>query len=112
MNTKNIKILTDSNFQKEITESDKPVFVDFWSSYCEPCKKQMTVVEEIAEKYSDKYKVCKIEVSDNPETPAKLQIMSIPALAIFREGKLTRLKLGFQNKQNLKKMLDTHIHSS
>lgn len=106
---KSLMTLTDSNFEKEVETSDKPVFIDFWSAYCQPCKIQMPIIEEIAEEYRGRLKVCKFEVGDNPEIPAKYQILSIPALAVFQNGKLSQLKTGLQNKEKLKKMIDTVI---
>ena len=99
--------LTDKNFEEEIEIAGGPVFVDFWSNYCEPCKIQMPIVEEVAKEYSGKLKFGKLEAGDNPETPAKYQIMSIPALAVFQNGKLLQLKIGLQSKESIKKMLDS-----
>ena len=102
-------ILTDKNFKEEVEVSGKPVFVDFWSTWCEPCKAQMPVVEAIAKEYAGKIKICKMEVGDNPEIPAKYQIMSIPSLAIFQNGKICKLKTGLQNKSSLKRMIEEVI---
>ena len=102
-----LTVLTDKNFTEEVEKADTPVFVDFYSTYCEPCKIQMPIVEEIAKEYAGKkIKFGKLEAGDNPEVPAKYEILSIPALAIFHNGKLTELKIGLQKKDSLKKMID------
>ena len=91
-----LTVFTDKNFEKEVERTGKPVFVDFWSAYCEPCKIQMPVVEEIAKESSGKIKAGEFEVGGNPDIPAKYQILSIPALAIFQNGKISQLKFGLQ----------------
>lgn len=106
---KSLIVFTDNNFEQEVLNSDKPVFIDFWSAYCQPCKVQMPIVEEIAGEYSDKIKFGKFEVGDNPEIPAKYQILSIPALAIFKNGKIVEYKTGLQKKDTLKKMLRSYL---
>lgn len=101
-----LHVFTDKNFEEEVEKSPEPVFVDFWSTYCTPCKIQMPIVEEVAKEYKGKMKFGKLEVADNSDIPVKYQILSIPALAVFQKGKLTNLKLGLQNKESLKEMID------
>lgn len=102
-------ILTDKNFEEEVLGSKVPVMVDFWSEWCAPCKVQMPLVEEMAEEYGDKMRFGKLEAGDNPEIPAKYQILSIPAIAVFKYGKLLELKTGLQKKESLKKMVEKVI---
>lgn len=104
-----LQTLTDKNFTEEVLQSRIPFFVDFWSTYCEPCKIQMPIVEELAKEYAGKLKFGKLEAGDNAEIPAKYQIMTIPALAVFKNGKLSELKLGLQSKNSLKKMIDSAL---
>jgi thioredoxin 1 len=80
--------VTDENFKKEVLDEKLPVLVDFWADWCMPCKMIAPVVEEIAKEYAGKLKVCKINVDDSPKTATEYGIMSIPTLAIFKEGKV------------------------
>lgn len=107
MNT--LQTFTDINFDQEVMNSDLPVFVDFWSTYCSPCKTQMPIVESLQKEYSDKIKFGKIEVGDNPDIPAKLQVFSVPSLAIFHNGRVVEIKSGFQSKETLQSMLDNFL---
>jgi thioredoxin 1 len=102
-------VLTDKNFADEVEKVAEPVFVDFWSEWCEPCKIQGPIVDELADEYAGKIKIGKLEAGNNPEVPAKYQIMSIPALAIFKDGKIVVLKNGLQTRESLKKMIDTYL---
>lgn len=93
-------ILNDQNFQKEVLdETTKPVLVDFWATWCGPCKVQGPIVEEIANEIGDKAKVAKLDVDENPVTAQAHAIMSIPTLAIFKGGKLVWRVAGLQTKQ-------------
>ncbi len=102
----NYQIFTDKNFKDEVELSDKPVLVDFWSEWCSPCKAQTPIIDELAKEYKDKIKIGKLEVGDNPDTAVKYKIMSIPALALFKNGKIVESKSGLQSKQALQKILD------
>ena len=78
--------LTDENFEQEVLESDKPVLVDFWATWCGPCMMLSPIIEEIAEEYSDFLKVGKVNVDEQPVTSLEYKVSSIPTLMLFKDG--------------------------
>lgn len=80
-------ILTDENFQTEVLKSNIPVLVDFWAPWCMPCKMLAPIIDEIADEFQGKIKVCKLNVEEASATSAEYGIMSIPTLIIFKDGK-------------------------
>ena len=103
------KQVDDTNFKQEVLESDIPVLVDFWAAWCMPCKMVVPVVEQIAEKYQGKLKVCKLNVDEAPETAREYGIMSIPTLAVFKDGKVVEKVAGAVAASRLESMIDPHI---
>ncbi|MBJ7610098.1 MAG: thioredoxin [Candidatus Dormibacteraeota bacterium] len=99
-------VVTDTSFKQEVLESDVPVLVDFWASWCSPCKMIAPIVEELAGEYEGRVKVAKVDVDANPVTPGMFGIMSIPTLMVFRGGKAEERIVGYQPKQSLKAKLD------
>ena len=102
-------ILTDANFETEVLQSEKPVLVDFWASWCGPCRILGPIIEEIANEYSDKVKIAKCNVDDNPELANKYQIISIPILKIFKNGKIVEESVGVKPKEFIVKMLKKYF---
>ncbi|MEJ0021175.1 MAG: thioredoxin [Candidatus Doudnabacteria bacterium] len=80
--------LTDANFEAEVLKADKPVLVDFWAEWCGPCKMVSPAVSQIAEEMKDHLKVGKLNVDENPKTTQTYQIFSIPALKVYKNGKI------------------------
>ena len=96
--------INQANFQQEIIESDRPVLVDFWASWCGPCKMLSPIIDEIAAERSD-IKVCKINVDEQPELAGQFQIMSIPTLIVFKNGKVFNQTSGARPKNQMLTML-------
>jgi thioredoxin 1 len=95
-------LLNESNFETEVLKSDVPVLVDFWAPWCGPCKIMGPIIEEVAKEFEGKgAKIGKMNVDDNPETPAKYGIMSIPTIIIFKNGEPTEQMVGVQAKEKL-----------
>ena len=97
--------VTDTTFKEEVLDSQVPVLVDFWASWCSPCKMIAPIVEELAGEYDGRVKVAKVDVDANPITPGMFGIMSIPTLMLFRGGKAEERIVGYQPKQALEAKL-------
>ncbi|AYF53717.1 thioredoxin [Clostridium botulinum C] len=104
-----IKEIGQSNFAKEVIDSEEAVVVDFWAPWCGPCKMLGPVMEELAHDMGHKAKFFKINVDENPEIAQKLQISSIPNVMVFKEGKVVENMVGFRPKKDFKEVLEKHI---
>ena len=102
-------IVTDSNFQQEVLEADIPVMVDFWAEWCMPCKMVEPVVDEIEHDYEGKLKVCRLNVDEAGETASRYQVMSIPTLAVFKNGKMVDRVVGALSKDVIVEKINPQI---
>ena len=93
-----------NNFQEEVLNSDKPVLVDFWASWCGPCRMVAPILEEIANERSD-VKVCKINVDEEPELAGRYNVMSIPTLLVVKEGQVVNQAVGARPKSQILSLL-------
>ena len=99
-----IVTITKDNFEKEVIGSNQTVLVDFWATWCGPCKMIAPIVEEIAASRPD-VKVCKIDVDNEPELAIRFKIMSIPTLLVFKNGEITEKAIGLRSKDQIEAML-------
>lgn len=98
--------LSNENFNKEVLNSEKPVLVDFWATWCGPCKMIAPIISEISEEFNNKVKVGKVNVDEEKELAIKYGISSIPTLVIFKDGKIAKTLIGFRPKEAIKEVLN------
>ena len=96
-------------WQNEVINSDKPVFVDFWAEWCGPCRIVSPTVEELSKEYNDKVNFVKVNVDENNELASKYNVFSIPTLAIVRNGKIIAQTAGAASKESLRTYIDKHV---
>lgn len=97
-------ILTETNFEEEVLKADKPVLVDFWATWCGPCRMLAPTIAKIAQEQEGKIKVCKLDVDECPMLAAKYGISSIPTLMVFVEGKVKAATVGVQSKAMIERL--------
>jgi len=93
--------VTDANFEAEVLNSDETILVDFWAEWCGPCRAVSPILDQIAAEHSDKIKIVKLNVDDNPQTAMKYQITSIPAMKVYRGGEVVKTVIGAKPKPAL-----------
>ena len=101
-----VSVLTKSSFEEEVYKSDKPVLIDFWAQWCMPCRMLSPLVDQISEEYADKYKVCKVNVDEEPELAAKFYVTSIPTLVVIKNGELINRTVGSVPKAAIIELLE------
>ncbi len=100
---------TDSSFDTDVLQSDTPVLLDFWAEWCGPCKMIAPILSEIADEYEGKVRVAKINIDENPATPPRYSIRSIPTLILFKNGQVEAQKVGAASKSQLSAFLDANL---
>ena len=105
----NLLHVTDDSFENDVIKSDQPVLVDYWAEWCGPCKMIAPILDEVAESYSDKVKIAKVDVDQNSQVSAKYNIRGIPTLMLFKEGQIVATHPGALNKTQLTAFIDNNL---
>ena len=101
--------ISDTSFNQDVLEADGPVLVDFWAEWCGPCKMIAPVLEELADDYDGKLKICKLDIDANTQTAPKYGIRGIPTLIVFNNGEVVGTKVGALSKSQLSAFIDSVI---
>ncbi|MFC4352494.1 thioredoxin TrxA [Fodinicurvata halophila] len=101
--------VTDSSFDEDVLKADRPVVVDFWAEWCGPCKMISPALEEISQALDGKITVAKVNIDENPATPAKYGVRGIPTLMLFKDGAVSATKVGALPKNQLQAWIEEHI---
>ena len=101
--------VTDSNFDQDVLKSDKPVLVDFWATWCGPCRAIAPIVEDLAREYQGKVKIGKMDVDSNSATPMRYKVTGIPTLLVFKGGQVVEQLVGYKPKEIIAQALDKYV---
>ena len=107
--SENIVHVSQTSFDEDVLNADRPVLVDYWAEWCGPCKMIAPILDEIAQEYGDRVKVCKVNVDENQATAERYGIRGIPTLMLFKNGDVEATKVGALSKSQLAAFLDSHI---
>ena len=102
--------ISDKNFEEEVLKSKLPVLVEFWGSWCIPCKKMEEILNSLEEEYKGKIKICKININRNPKTATKYQITGVPTYLIFKNGKILKREIGAKSREQLKRIIKERLN--
>ena len=101
--------VTDAKFSNDVLQSKLPTLVDFWAEWCGPCRALTPVLEELAGAYADRVQFCKLNIDEQPNTPAEYAVRAIPTLALYKDGELVDQLVGLTTKAKLEEMLNKHL---
>lgn len=107
--SENIVHVSQTSFDEDVLHADRPVLVDYWAEWCGPCKMIAPILDEIAQEYGDRVKVCKVNVDENQAAAERYGIRGIPTLMLFKNGDVEATKVGALSKSQLAAFLDSHI---
>ncbi len=109
MSNELIHHVSDASFENDVLKAEGPVLVDYWAEWCGPCKMIAPILDEVANEYSGKLKVCKLNIDHNEATPPKFGIRGIPTLMIFKNGTVAATKVGALSKSQLMSFIDSNL---
>jgi thioredoxin 1 len=101
--------VNDANFDQDVLKSETPVLVDFWATWCGPCRAIAPIVEELALHYGGKVKIGKMDVDRNSATPMRYKVTGIPTLLVFKAGQVVEQLVGYRPKEAIQQALDKHL---
>jgi thioredoxin 1 len=101
--------ISDSTFQTDVAQSDKPVLVDFWAEWCAPCKAIAPILDELADDFQDRLQIAKIDVEANPQITQQFSVRNIPTLILFKNGVVEAQQVGGVSKKQLKDFLEANL---
>jgi thioredoxin 1 len=110
--SENVQAVTDATFEEEVLNSDKPVLVDFWATWCAPCRALAPVIDEVAKDFSEQAKVVNLNVDENSETAGKYNIKGIPTLLLFSGGEIKSQIVGNTAKDTITKMIESQLQET
>ena len=100
---------TDATFENDVLKSAEPVLLDFWAEWCGPCKAIAPVLDDLAAQYKGRLKIAKLNIDENPQTPPRFRVLSIPTLILFKNGKVEAQKVGAASKTQLSAFIDSNL---